>query len=187
MRRRGPRRRDHLSRPSVATTKDFSLHTERVRLRPFRSDDIDALAPIFADPVMMEWYPQPFPRQESELWILRNQRRYRQDGFGLWAMDLLATGELIGDCGLTIQRVDGVDEVEVGWHVKRELWGQGYATEAAREVVRYAFEEKKVQSLISLIRPENVGSWRVAEKLGMHVEKDTMHAKLRHRVYRLDA
>ena len=155
-------------------------------MREFAPDDLDALAPIFADEVMMEWYPHPFSRDESKFWIERNQRRYREDGFGLWALELRDSGELLGDCGLVKQRVDDRDEFEIGWHVKRVSWGQGYAPEAARAVIAYAFEDARVTHLISLIRPENVNSARVAEKLGMHVWKETTHAKLRHFVYRLD-
>ena len=182
--RRGPGRRDHLPRPPVAT---FELTTERTRLREFVPEDLDALAPIFADEVMMEWYPGPFSRAESAFWIERNQRRYREDGFGLWALDLRDSGELLGDCGIVRQRVDDTDEIEIGWHVKRESWGRGYAPEAALAVAHYAFEDLRLPHLISLIRPENVNSARVAEKLGMHIWKHTMHADLLHHVYRLDA
>lgn len=180
---RGPGRRHHLPRPPVTT---FELTTERTRLREFVPEDLDALAPIFADEVMMEWYPHPFSRAESAFWIERNQRRYREDGFGLWALELRGSGDLLGDCGLVKQRVDDIDEIEIGWHVKRESWGRGYAPEAALAVANHAFAELSVPHLISLIRPENVNSARVAEKLGMHVWKETTHADLRHFVFRLD-
>ena len=134
----------------------------------------------------MQWYPQPFSRDETRLWIERNQRALLEDGFALWALELRSSRELIGDCGLTKQRVDGDDEIEVGWHVRRELWGRGLATEAARAVIRHAFEDLSIPRLISLVRPENVASWRVAERLGMHVEKETMRGAFRHRVYRLE-
>jgi RimJ/RimL family protein N-acetyltransferase len=134
---------------------------------------------------MMEHYPHPFSREESKFWIERNQRRYREDGFGLWAMELRETGELIGDCGLVVQEFPDGNEVEVGWHTKRELWGQGFATEAARAVVGYSFAELKLDGLISLIRDANVASRRVAEKLGMHVEGRATHRGLDHLVYRL--
>jgi RimJ/RimL family protein N-acetyltransferase len=149
------------------------------------AEDLDALAPIFADEEMMEHYPHPFSREESKFWIERNQRRYSEEGYGLWASELRTTGELIGDCGLVTQHLPEGDEVEVGWHTKRELWGQGYATEAAREVIRYAFEDLGLRRLISLILDDNVPSRRIAEKLGMHVERRTDHRGLNHLVYRL--
>jgi RimJ/RimL family protein N-acetyltransferase len=180
---RGPGRRGPVPRTSVAP---FELTTERTRLREFRPDDIDALAPIFADEAMMEFYPHAFSREESAAWIARNLERYRNDGYGLWALELRATGELVGDCGLVTQVFPDRKEVEIGWHVKRELWEQGLATEAAREVARYAFDEVGLTTLISLIRPDNVPSARVAEKLGMRVDGRTTHRGLNHLIYRLD-
>lgn len=134
---------------------------------------------------MMVYYPHPFSRQESEYWIERNQQRYREDGFGLWAMELRATGELIGDCGLVTQVFPDGNEIEVGWHVKHERQKQGLATEAARAVIHYAFDELDLPTLISLIRPENVPSARVAEKLGMRIDGHTNHRGLDHHVWRL--
>jgi [ribosomal protein S5]-alanine N-acetyltransferase len=93
------------------------LETERLRLREFVPTDADALAPIISDPETMRFYPEPLDRAGVESWIERNQRRYRNDGHGLWAMVFKSSGELIGDCGLTRQVVDGVDEIEIGYHV----------------------------------------------------------------------
>jgi RimJ/RimL family protein N-acetyltransferase len=86
-----------------------------------------------------------------------------------------STGEFLGNCGPVRRLVDGVSEVEVGWHVKRSHWRRGIATEAARECCRYAFEDLGMTRLISLIRPENVPSRGVAEKLGMTVEKEVAY------------
>jgi RimJ/RimL family protein N-acetyltransferase len=98
-------------------------------------------------------------------------------------MILKSNGELIGDCGLTIQDVEGVREVEIGYHVRRDLWGQGLATEAARVCRDYGFANLQADHLISLIRPENLQSRRVAEKNGMTVEKEIVWRGLQHLVY----
>jgi [ribosomal protein S5]-alanine N-acetyltransferase len=98
-------------------------------------------------------------------------------------MILKSTCELIGDCGLVRQSVDGIDEIELGYHVRRDLWGQGYASEAARACRDYGFENLKVDRLISLIRPENLASRRVAEKNGMTIWKEVTSADLLHYVY----
>jgi RimJ/RimL family protein N-acetyltransferase len=98
-------------------------------------------------------------------------------------MILNSTHELIGDCGLVGQTVDGVDEIEIGYHVRRDLWGQGYATEAARACKDYGFANLAVDRLISLIRPENLASRRVAEKNGMTIWKEVTRANLLHYVY----
>jgi ribosomal-protein-alanine N-acetyltransferase len=162
------------------------LQTQRLSLREFELEDVDALAAILSDPETMRYYPMPFDRAAVVDWILRNRTRYANDGFGLWAMILKATGDLIGDCGLVRQSVDGLDEIEIGYHVRRDLWGQGYASEAARACRDYGFSSLKVDRLISLIRPENLQSRRVAEKNGMTIWKETTRANLLHYVYAIE-
>lgn len=131
----------------------------------------------------MRFYPAPFDRARVEQWIERNLRRYAECGHGLWAMVLKENGELIGDCGLTIQNVDGVNETEIGYHVRRDLWGQGLATEAARACRDYGFGRLSAERLVSLIRHENVPSRRVAAKNGMKIWKEITHHQLQHLVY----
>jgi [ribosomal protein S5]-alanine N-acetyltransferase len=154
------------------------IQTQRLWLREFAADDLDALAAILSDPKTMRYYPVSFDRAAVADWIDRNRARYTNDGYGLWAMILSSTGELIGDCGLIRQRVDGADEIEIGYHV----WGRGYATEAARACRDYGFATFKVDQLISLIRPD-LASRRVAEKNGMMVWKEVTRANLLHYVY----
>jgi [ribosomal protein S5]-alanine N-acetyltransferase len=162
---------------------DTVLVTERMRLRSFRLEDLEALWAIQRDPETMHWYPHPFAREESEGWIRRNLERYDRDGYGLWAVELLEDARFAGSCGLAIQQVEGVAELEVGWMFDRALWNRGLATEAGRACRDLAFGTMGRTRLISLVRPENVASCRVAEKLGMTVEKETMHAQLHHFVY----
>jgi RimJ/RimL family protein N-acetyltransferase len=138
------------------------LQTQRLSLREFVPEDVNALAAILSD---------------------LETARYKNDGYGLWAMILNSTGELIGDCGLVRQTVDGTDEVEIGYHVRRDQWGHGYASEAARACRDYGFANLKVDKLISLIRPENIASRRVAEKNGMTIWKEVTRVNLLHYVY----
>jgi ribosomal-protein-alanine N-acetyltransferase len=159
------------------------LQTQRLSLREFESEDLDALVTILSDPETMRYYPAPVDRVGVADWIQRNRARYANDGYGLWAMILASTGELIGDCGLVRQRVDGMDEIEIGYHVRRDLWGQGYASEAACACRDYGFAKLEVDRLISLIRPENLASRRVAEKNGMTIWKEVTRANLLHYVY----
>jgi [ribosomal protein S5]-alanine N-acetyltransferase len=147
------------------------LETSRLRLSEFVPQDADALAAVLGDPVTMQYYPAAFDRKGVEEWIERNRNRYRGEGFGLWAMLLRETNELIGDCGCFLQDVDGRDDIEIGYHVRRDLWGKGYATEAAQACMQYAFTKLGVDRVISLIRPENMQSIRVAEKNGLTCEK----------------
>lgn len=161
------------------------LETLRLVLRELVPEDADGLARVISDPETMRFYPAPFGRAEVEEWIARNLRRYRTEGHGLWAMDLKSTGEMVGDCGITLQEVDGDPLREIGYHVRRDMWGQGLATEAARACRDYGFTKLGAAFLISLIRPENVASCRVAERNGMKIWKETVRVGLRHAVYRI--
>jgi len=131
----------------------------------------------------MRFYPAPLDRDGIEEWISRNLRRYREQGHGLWAMILKSSGELVGDCGLTVQDVDAANEIEIGCHVSRDLWGQGLATASARACRDLGFARLPVERLITLIRPENLPSLRVAEKNGMTVWKEVMRQGLPHLAY----
>src|SRR5947209_3466047 len=106
----------------------------------------------------MLFYLRPFTRPEVEDWIIRNRRRYVEDGHGLWAVVLKETGNFIGDCGLVTQDVESEKLVEVAYHVHRDHWNRGYATEAARACMAYGFDALNLEKIISLIRPENLAS-----------------------------
>jgi [ribosomal protein S5]-alanine N-acetyltransferase len=159
------------------------LEMSRLILREFRPEDVTALSLTLSDAETMRFYPAPFDRAGVENWIFRNLVRYKEHGHGLWAMILKSSGELIGDCGLTVQPVDDADEVEIGYHVRRDLWGQGLAPEAARACRDFGFARLPVERLVSLIRPENLQSCRVAEKNGMAVWKEVTLRNLPHLVY----
>jgi [ribosomal protein S5]-alanine N-acetyltransferase len=148
------------------------LETNRLRLRPLRNEDVEALFGVLGDPETMRFYAVPYTRQLVEEWIKDSINRYRRDGIGLWAVELKATGELIGDCGPAVREVLGAREIELGWHVKRAFWGQGLATEAAEASRDWVFRNIHPSRLIALVRPENNPSRRVAEKIGMTVEQE---------------
>lgn len=163
-----------------------TLETERLRLRPMTRDDVEPLLGILGDAETMRWYPDPFDRDDVVRWIDRTIQSYERNGFGLLAVEDRSTGEFVGDCGPTVQLVDGDPHVELGWHTRRDRWGEGIATEGGSACRDWAFANLDVDHLISLIRPENRQSCRVAEKVGMTVWKETMRADLRHYVYRID-
>lgn len=148
------------------------LETQRLTLREMTLHDVDDLLAVLCDPEVMQFYPQAFDRQMTQTWIERNVQRYAQHGFGLWAVILKESGNLIGDCGLVVQEIDGVEEVEIGYHIRRDLWGRGLATEAAQACRDYGFSQLGFDKLISLINPPNIASRRVAEKNGMRLIKE---------------
>ena len=166
-------------------TMKVVLETPRLVLREFVPADADALAKVLCDPETMKFFPMRFDRAAVEEWIARNLRRYDTDGHGLWAIDLKSMGEMIGDCGITVQEVGGEPLLEIGYHLRRDLWGQGLATEAARACRDFGFAELPADCMISLVRPENVASCQVAERNGMTIWKETMRVGLRHSVYRI--
>jgi RimJ/RimL family protein N-acetyltransferase len=159
------------------------LETPRLILRELVAEDVDDLARVLSDSETMRYYPAPCDRGGVEQWIERNRSRYARDGHGLWGVVLKSSGELIGDCGLIRQEVDGESLVEIGYHVRRDHWGHGLAPEAAGACRDYGFSHLKVDRLISLIRPENMPSRRVAEKIGMTLWKNTVWRDLPHCVY----
>ncbi len=159
------------------------LETGRLLLRHFCPEDVDAILAVIGDPVAMQYYPRTFARNDAVEWIDRNRRRYVECGYGLFAVVLKAAGEVIGDCGLVQQEVDGVSRLEVGYHLRRDQWGHGYATEAARACMDYAFHTLAATDIISLIRPENLASRRVAERNGMKPERQITFYGLPHLVY----
>lgn len=160
------------------------FETERLFLRKMTLNDVDNLQRIFSDPIAMQYYPKMLDRDETKEWIQRILNAYAEHQAGLWACHLKSTGEFVGQCGLIFQPdVDGKDEVEVGYLFVREFWGQGLATEAARGSMKYAREKLGFTRLISLIRPENIPSIRVAERNGLVPEKEIMRKGYKHFVY----
>ena len=166
-----------------------TLETVRLRLRPLVMADAVALNRIQSDPEHMRFYPHPFAANESQEWIEGMQARYERDGFALLAVEDRATGEFLGNVGPLVQRVDGVDEVELGWSITRARARQGIATEAAIACREWAFATLAVDHVISLIAPDNVPSRGVAANLGMTVWKEVMWGRQMpkiHSVYRSD-
>jgi len=166
--------------------EDFRLETERLRLRPYRLEDLDDLHAMFSDPEHMTWYPAPFQREGSLTWLESQIAGYETPGYALWIVEDRVTGEFLGTAGPALRLVEGVDEVEIGWHTRPGRKGEGIAPEAAAAARDWAFANLDVDHVISLVRPENRASCRVAEKIGMHVDREVDYKGLRHLVYRID-
>jgi RimJ/RimL family protein N-acetyltransferase len=154
------------------------LTTQRLILREMSNADLDDFTALLGDEYVMRYYPRPKTRSEARGWIDWNQRLYRDHGFGLWAVILRSTGEFVGDCGLTLQRVDDAEEIEVGYHVRASLQGNGYATEAASAARDFARDRLDLHRLIAIINPANQPSQGVARKIGLKPEKhSTVHGQ----------
>ena len=143
------------------------LETERLLLREMTQDDLPALQGILQDEETMYAYNSAFDEAETQAWLDRQLSRYAQYGFGLWAVVLKESGGMIGQCGLTMQPWRGDEVLEVGYLFNRAFWHHGYATEAARGCMEYAFDRLGAKEVCSIIRETNLPSRRVAERNGM--------------------
>lgn len=143
------------------------LETERLALREMGQEDYPALCEILQDGQAMYAYEHAFDDAEVQAWLDRQKQRYREQGFGLWTVILKRTGQMIGQCGLTLQDCGDGQVLEVGYLFQRAHWRQGYATEAAIACREYAFEILKADQVFSIIRDTNLASQRVALRNGM--------------------
>ncbi|MBP6824815.1 MAG: GNAT family N-acetyltransferase [Acidobacteria bacterium] len=159
------------------------LETERLLLREITHLDSEELLKIWGDAETMSLFPKTLNPQEMGEWIDRNLKRYESYGHGVWAVILKDSLQFVGDCGLVIQEVDGVEELEVGYHFNRNFWGLGLATEAALGCLDYGFNRLGSRRIISMIRPENLSSRRLAERNGLKVEKEIFWRGFQHYVY----
>jgi RimJ/RimL family protein N-acetyltransferase len=136
------------------------------------SADLDSICALLGDPVVMTYYSAPKSRDEAAQWIAWNEANYAEHGYGLWIVET-HDGEFLGDCGLTWQDVNGRSELEVGYHMRSDVQGRGYATEAAAACKDFARDVLHAHRIVAIIHPDNVASRRVAEKIGMqHIEDD---------------
>ncbi|MGI6193222.1 MAG: GNAT family N-acetyltransferase [Christensenellales bacterium] len=117
----------------------MKIETGRLMLREMTDDDYNALYAVLSDADIMQHYPYTFDENRVRTWIGRNMERYRVFGFGLWAVVLKKTGEMIGDCGLTMQIINGQIRPEIGYHIRKDQQRKGYAAEAAKAVRDWAF------------------------------------------------
>ena len=143
------------------------LETERLILREYTTADFAGLYEILSDPETMTHYPRPYDEAGVWRWINWSLDNYQKYGFGLWAVELKATGEFIGDCGLTMQPIDGEWLPEIGYHIHKAHWRRGYAGEAARAVRDWAFNNRDFDRLYSYMTESNTASWSTAASAGL--------------------
>jgi RimJ/RimL family protein N-acetyltransferase len=152
------------------------LETERLRLRELTEGDLDFVAAMLGDAEVTRYYPKRYSREEAAEWMERQRGRYLRDGHGLWLVEAREDATPVGQIGLVMQTVAGVQVPEVGYLLHRPYWKHGYATEAARGVRDHAFTVFRYARVVSLIRPENTPSQAVAARLGMRPTTQTLHA-----------
>ncbi|MER6297965.1 GNAT family N-acetyltransferase [Kitasatospora sp. NPDC001539] len=154
------------------------LETPRLVLRRWREDDIAPMALINADPEVMRWIRDGRVRDEGQTrsGIQAWEGEWESEGFGLFAVEVRSTGELAGFTGLSVPAFlpEVLPAVEVGWRLGRSHWGQGLATEAAAAALRFGFEERGLDRVVSIVQVGNRASERVTAKLGMRLVRETV-------------
>ena len=162
------------------------IETDRLMLRIMVEDDSEPLLDIFSDPIAMKYFGVIFDRAKMNGWVQRNLEHEKQHGFSLLTVILKENGEVIGDCGLETDEIEGESIVGIGFDFRRLYWGKGYATEAAKAVLSYGFAQFDFDKISGWIDPENKPSQRVAERIGMTVEKYVMRGKKKYALYSIN-
>ncbi len=179
----------------------IALETERTRLRGWRPEDLDAFAEMNADPKVMEHFPAPYSREQSDALAVRSQQRLEREGLGVFALEIKAreteaSPSFAGFVGLSRVTFEAAftPAVEIGWRLPVWAWGQGYASEAARRCLVYAFDERGLQEVVSFTAIPNKPSQAVMQRIGMthdpaqdfdHPWLATGHPLRRHLLFRI--
>lgn len=172
------------------------VRTERLVMRRWQESDREPFAAMNADPVVMAHFPAPLDRAASDAVVDRLEAGFEANGFGVWALERIDTGEFIGFTGLNVPRFEApfLPAVEIGWRLCQAAWGQGFATEAARQALRVGFGEYGLAEIVSFTATTNTASQAVMRRLGMrtdpgedfdHPAVPVGHRVRRHVLYRL--
>lgn len=156
-----------------------TITTERLVLRPFRTEDAQALTAILEQDGVLKYFPssgEPPTIEKTQRFIARQQRGWEEMDYAWWAVEERSSGDLLGWSGL--QYLPETDETEIGYLLRVESWGRGLATEGAIEGIRFGFETAGLAEIIGLAHPENVASRRVLEKIGMAFDKETEYFEM---------
>ncbi|MCR5491271.1 MAG: GNAT family N-acetyltransferase [Bacilli bacterium] len=143
------------------------LETERLLLREMTDEDFDALKRVISDPETMKYYPEPYNDDGVHRWINWCKASYEKRGFGLWAVIYKPTGEMIGDCGVSMQFIDDEDRPEIGYHLRKDYHRQGLGKEASQAVRDYFFAHFDFDEVYSYMDVNNLPSSKTAEANGM--------------------
>jgi RimJ/RimL family protein N-acetyltransferase len=147
----------------------LTARTHRLHLRFWRDEDLSAFAALNADPRVMEFFPKPLERAESDALVARIRDHFTRHGFGLWAVEVPGVADFVGFVGLSVPQFEAhfTPCVEIGWRLSCEHWGFGYASEAARAALDFGFGRLALDQIVSFTVPANRRSRGVMERIGM--------------------
>jgi len=159
----------------VGNNQEKEIRTDRLYLRRFCKEDLDAYAKIMGDYEVGKWFPKGdgYTLEEAKKSLDSILEHWDKHNFGIWAITDKEKSVLLGRCGLNL--IAETTEVEIDFVLAREFWGKGYATEAAKAALVYGFEILKLDRIIALAKPENIASRHVIEKIGMQYKKNTKY------------
>jgi ribosomal-protein-alanine N-acetyltransferase len=158
------------------------VETQRLVLREMEAADQAFVSAMLTHPEVMRFWPRPFTPAETEEWLSRQQDRYSRHGHGYWLAAARDSGAPLGQVGLLMTELDGVEEPALGYLLHRPFWGRGYATEAAAAVLAWAFRRGYPQ-VLCLVRPQNLPSLRVAVRLGLMPTRYVVYKGFDHLVF----
>ena len=154
----------------------INLETDRLLLRNISDEDKRFIIDLWTDPDVTKYLGGPRDKQNMKEGVEDNIRYPYKDEYDLWVLIIKSSNVQIGHCGLLRKNVEGNDEVELIYVIDKKHWGNGFATEIAVRLLDYAFHEKKLDSVIALIKPGNIASEKVARKTGMKFEKEVIRS-----------
>lgn len=161
--------------------KNYIFKSDRLGFRNWVEDDLEAFANLNADVDVMEHFPNLLSKSETASFIERLQKHYSTKGYTYFATEILATGEFIGFIGIAYQeyQTDFTPATDIGWRLKKSVWGKGFATEGAKKCLDYAFNELKLDKIIAICTTNNSKSKNVMKKIGMTKIGTFKHPKLK--------
>ncbi|PHR71594.1 MAG: GNAT family N-acetyltransferase [Lutibacter sp.] len=161
--------------------KNYIFTSSRLGFREWSTTDLDAMAEICGDKEVMEFFPSTLSKEQTAEFITTRQRKFAENGYCYYAVEILETNELIGFIGLSKQEYDAGFEnpfVDIGWRLKKSLWFKGYATEGAKRCLEYGFKTLKLKTVYAIAPLLNVKSYHVMEKIGMKKHATFMHPSI---------
>lgn len=160
--------------------KEYIFKSERLGFRNWSDDDLDEFAQLNSDIDVMEHFPKPLTKEETFHFMDRLKMHYKEYSYNYFATEILETGEFIGFIGLAFQDYESefTPNVDIGWRLKKEAWGKGYASEGAKSCIDYGFNHLGLEKIISVCTEENYKSENVMKKLGMRKVGEFDHPKL---------
>ena len=161
------------------------IETKKLIIRKYTPLDLMELYSLLSDPITMSHYPKPYDLDGAKRWLNWCINSYEKYGFGLWALELKDGNVFIGDCGLSMQNIDGEILPEIGYHIKKKYWRNGYAHEAASAVRDWAFKNTEFKALYSYMTTSNIGSYKTAESIGLTRIKEYLDEGIPHYVYQI--